>query len=115
MVRVVLVDDQTLVRQGIRALLSLAPHIAVVGEASDGEEGLAVIARERPDVVLLDIQLPGDDGFVVAGRLQDRARIVLTSSRDAREYASRLAPDGPPFIPKAELSGPALAAALAAA
>ena len=65
MVRVVLVDDQTLVRQGIQALLSLAPHIAVVGEASDGEEGLDVIARERPDVVLLDIRMPRKNGLEV--------------------------------------------------
>lgn len=111
---VLIVDDFAPFRAAARALLE-ADGFMVVGEAQDGPSAAAAVAQLRPDVVLLDIQLPGDDGFVVAGRLQDRARIVLTSSRDAREYASRLAPDGPPFIPKAELSGPALAAALAAA
>ena len=86
MVRVVLVDDQTLVRQGIRALLSLAPHITVVGEASDGEEGLAVIARERPDVVLLDIRMPRKDGLEVLRALQASSAlpptIVLTTFDD---------------------------------
>jgi DNA-binding NarL/FixJ family response regulator len=86
MVRVVLVDDQTLVRQGIRALLSLAPHIAVVGEASDGEEGLDVIARERPDVVLLDIRMPRKNGLEVLRALQASSAlpptIVLTTFDD---------------------------------
>ena len=86
MVRVVLVDDQTLVRQGIRALLSLAPHIVVVGEASDGDEGLEVIARERPDVVLLDIRMPRKDGLEVLRALQASSTlpptIVLTTFDD---------------------------------
>ena len=54
MIRIVLVDDQTLVRQGIRSLLELAGDITIVGEAGDGDEGLAAIAREKPDVVLDD-------------------------------------------------------------
>ena len=58
MIRVVLVEDQTLVRRGIRALLELAGDIQIVAEASDGEEGIATIRRERPDVVLLDIRMP---------------------------------------------------------
>ena len=86
MIRVVLVDDQTLVRQGIRSLLSLAPQIDVVGEASDGEEGLAVIARERPDVVLLDIRMPRKNGLEVLRELQAAAAlpptIVLTTFDD---------------------------------
>jgi DNA-binding NarL/FixJ family response regulator len=86
MIRVVLVDDQTLVRQGIRSLLSLAPQIDVVGEASDGEEGLAVIARERPDVVLLDIRMPRKNGLEVLRELQAAGAlpptIVLTTFDD---------------------------------
>ena len=58
MIRIVLVDDQTLVRQGIRSLLELSGDIEIVAEASDGEEGLVVIRRERPDVVLLDVRMP---------------------------------------------------------
>jgi DNA-binding NarL/FixJ family response regulator len=86
MIRVALVDDQTLVRQGIRSLLSLAPEIEVVGEASDGDEGLAVIDRERPDVVLLDIRMPRKNGLDVLRELQAASRlpptIVLTTFDD---------------------------------
>jgi DNA-binding NarL/FixJ family response regulator len=85
-VRVVLVDDQTLVRQGIRSLLSLAPQIKVVGEAADGEEGLAVIARERPDVVLLDVRMPRKNGLDVLRELRAAdalpPTIVLTTFDD---------------------------------
>jgi DNA-binding NarL/FixJ family response regulator len=70
MIRVVLVDDQTLVRQGIRSLLELAGDIAIVAEAADGEDGLAVIARERPDVVLLDVRMPRKDGLAVLRELR---------------------------------------------
>lgn len=70
MIRVVLADDQTLVRGGIRALLGLAGDVAVVGEASDGEEALSVIARERPDVVLLDVRMPKKSGLDVLRELQ---------------------------------------------
>ena len=69
MIRVVLVDDQTLVRQGIRSLLELAGDVAVVAEASDGEDGLTVIARERPDVVLLDVRMPRKGGLDVLREL----------------------------------------------
>ncbi len=70
MIRVVLVDDQTLVRQGIRSLLELAGDIAIVAEAADGEDGLVVIARERPDVVLLDVRMPRKGGLDVLRELQ---------------------------------------------
>jgi DNA-binding NarL/FixJ family response regulator len=63
MIRVVLIDDQTLVRRGLRALLDLAGDISVVAEAGDGVEGAAVIRRERPDVVLLDVRMPKASGL----------------------------------------------------
>jgi DNA-binding NarL/FixJ family response regulator len=63
MIRVVLVDDQTLVRRGLRALLELAGDIVVVAEAGDGVEGAALIRRERPDVVLLDVRMPKASGL----------------------------------------------------
>ena len=63
MIRVVLVDDQTLVRRGIRSLLELSGDVTIVAEASDGEEALAVIRRERPDVVLLDVRMPTKGGL----------------------------------------------------
>lgn len=65
MIRVVLVDDQTLVRHGIRSLLELTQDIEVVAEAGDGEEALEVIRRERPDVVLLDVVMPKKNGLEV--------------------------------------------------
>jgi len=64
-IRVVLVDDQTLVRQGIRSLLGLAGDISIVGEAGDGDEALVAIAHEKPDVVLLDVRMPKKNGVEV--------------------------------------------------
>ena len=86
MIRVVLVDDQNLIRQGIRSLLELSGDVTVVGEAADGEEGIAVIRRERPDVVLLDLRMPKTDGVEVLRTLQaDSAlppTIILTTFDD---------------------------------
>ena len=62
-IRVVVVDDQHLVREGIQALLALSPHIAVVGQADDGIAGLEIIASHRPDVVLLDLRMPRMGGL----------------------------------------------------
>jgi DNA-binding NarL/FixJ family response regulator len=85
-IRVVLVDDQTLVRQGIRSLLELAGDVAIVAEASDGDEGIAVIRRERPDVVLLDLRMPKKGGVEVLRVLQATnalpPTIVLTTFDD---------------------------------
>lgn len=65
MIRVVLVDDQTLIRHGIRSLLELAGDIVIAAEAGDGEEGLACIRQHRPDVVLLDARMPKKSGLDV--------------------------------------------------
>jgi DNA-binding NarL/FixJ family response regulator len=62
MISVVVVDDEQLVRSGFAALLASDPEITVVGTAGDGDAALAVIRRERPDVVLMDIRMPGRDG-----------------------------------------------------
>jgi DNA-binding NarL/FixJ family response regulator len=64
-IRVVLVDDQTLVRQGIRSLLELSGDVAIVAEAADGHQAIEVIRRERPDVVLLDVRMPEKGGLDV--------------------------------------------------
>ena len=63
MIRVVLADDQALVRAGFRALLDAQDDIEVVGEAGDGEEAVRVAKRTSPDVVLMDIRMPGADGL----------------------------------------------------
>lgn len=90
-VRVVLVDDQHLVRAGLRALLDRAPDIAVVGEAGDGATGFAVVRTERPDVVLMDVRMPGTDGLAATRRiLADPAlagvRVVMLTTFDDDEY-----------------------------
>jgi DNA-binding NarL/FixJ family response regulator len=86
MIRVVVVDDQTLVRHGIRSLLSLAEGIEVAGEAADGVEALETIARLQPDVVLLDVRMPRMDGLAVLEALGEReddaATLMLTTFDD---------------------------------
>jgi DNA-binding NarL/FixJ family response regulator len=69
MIRVVLADDQALVRAGFRALLDAEDDIEVVGEASDGEEALRVVTDRAPDVVLMDIRMPGIDGIEATARV----------------------------------------------
>ncbi|MBN0039705.1 response regulator transcription factor [Cellulosimicrobium cellulans] len=73
MIRVVLVDDQPLVRTGIRALLERADDVEVVGEAADGREGVALVRRARPDVVLMDLQMPVLDGVAATRQIVDDA------------------------------------------
>ncbi|MEU5841766.1 response regulator transcription factor [Rhodococcus sp. NPDC047139] len=69
MIRVVIVDDQVLVREGLRALLARTDDIEVVGEASDGDAAVRVVARTAPDVVLMDIRMPGTDGITATRRI----------------------------------------------
>jgi DNA-binding NarL/FixJ family response regulator len=91
MIRVVLADDQALVRAGFRALLDAQDDIEVVGEASDGDEAVRLVRRSAPDVVLMDIRMPGTDGLTatrtIAGddRLSD-ARIVILTTFELDEY-----------------------------
>ena len=86
MIRVCLVEDQTIVRQGLRTLLALVPDIEVVAEASDGDEAAATVLGARPDVVLLDLRMPGRDGIAVLGDLTAAGSlpptIILTTFDD---------------------------------
>jgi DNA-binding NarL/FixJ family response regulator len=110
---VLIVDDHAEFRALARALLE-ADGFEVLGEAADGESGLAAAATLGPELVLLDIQLPDVDGFEVAAQLAgsaDPPAVVLTSSRSASSYRRRLAQSPVSgFISKGELSGEALAA-----
>jgi DNA-binding NarL/FixJ family response regulator len=110
---VLIVDDHAPFRALARALLQFE-GFEVVGEAADARSALDAVARLRPSVVVLDVQLPDLDGFEVARRLAqagDPPAIVLVSSRDSSSYRRRLA-DSPArgFIPKGDLSGAAVAA-----
>jgi DNA-binding NarL/FixJ family response regulator len=96
-IRVVIVDDDPLVRAGLAMILGGAADIAIVGEASDGKAGLAVIADCDPDVVLMDIRMPRLDGLEATAQLSQQptspAVIVLTTF-DADEYVVRALRDG---------------------
>jgi DNA-binding NarL/FixJ family response regulator len=113
---VLIVDDHAGFRAGARALLE-ADGFDVLGEAVDGESALEQARRLRPEVVVLDVQLPGIDGFAVAERLAAEPAaptVVLISSRGRGAYRSRLeATPARGFITKAEFSGECLTSLLA--
>jgi len=92
-IRIVLVDDHPLVLEGICARLSEEPNIDVVGYAHDGEKGLAVIKKQRPDVVLMDVSMPIMDGIVAMEHLardMPEVRVLILSMHDDQEYIMRL-------------------------
>ncbi|MGD0659158.1 MAG: response regulator transcription factor [Syntrophorhabdales bacterium] len=89
LIRVLLIDDHELVRSGIKALLEKSEDIRVVGEAGEGHEALECIKETNPDVVLLDISLPGLNGLEVAAKARKdspRLRIVFLSMHSNEEY-----------------------------
>jgi DNA-binding NarL/FixJ family response regulator len=89
-VRVVLADDQLMVRTGFRMILESQADIAVVGEAADGEQAALAARRLRPDVVLMDIQMPGGDGLQATRRITDdpglSSRVVILTTFERDEY-----------------------------
>ena len=106
-----IVDDHAGFR-GFMWTLFQGDHFKVIGEAVDGESAVHAVRELRPDVVLLDVQLPGIDGFEVASRLAagaDPPKVVLTSTREQSDYGSRLR-EAPVlgFLPKRLLSPEAL-------
>jgi len=109
-----IVDDHASFRAVARAALS--EDFTVVGEAADGTRAVALVRELRPDVVLLDVQLPDADGFAIAALLAEEDHppvVVLTSSRDRRDFESLLQQSAARgFVEKERLSAGALAALL---
>jgi DNA-binding NarL/FixJ family response regulator len=93
-IRVVLVDDHPIVREGLRKLLELEDDISVVGEAENGRQALDVIEETNPDVLLLDLKMPGMDGITALQTLQHSPRktriIILTASEDKNEWVQAM-------------------------
>ncbi len=91
-VRVLLVDDDPLVRAGLRMILSSADDLEVVGEAGDGSEAVEAVRAHRPDVVLMDIRMPGVDGLAATSavtRLPDPPQVVVLTTFGLDEYVFR--------------------------
>jgi DNA-binding NarL/FixJ family response regulator len=89
MIRVVIVDDQSLVRFGFRMILEAEQDIEVLGEAGTGDDGVAVVARVRPDVVLMDVRMPGSDGIGATARITretPHARVLILTTFDLDDY-----------------------------
>lgn len=90
-IRLALVDDHSLVRDGIRALLSVVPNVAVVGEAENGAQAIEMVEQCKPDLLLLDINLPDINGLVLTRKIRERhpsLRILVLSMHDSKEYVS---------------------------
>lgn len=92
MIRVLIVDDHPIVRKGVRAELSGLPDIQVVGEAASGDEALVKTRADNPDIVLLDISLPGRSGLEILRHIKSempRVRILVLSAYPEKQYAIR--------------------------
>lgn len=89
MIRVLIVDDEALVRSGLRMILEAAGDIAIVAEARDGDEALAAVRRHRPQVVLMDVRMPGRDGISATSlisELPDAPKVIMLTTFDMDEY-----------------------------
>ena len=88
-IRILLVDDQRLMREGLRILLELEPGLEIAGEATNGQEALDLYAEIEPDVVLMDVRMPGMDGVEATWRLRERwpsALVIILTTFDDDEY-----------------------------
>jgi len=91
-IRLLLVDDHTLVREGLRMTLEAQPDISVIGEASDGHEAIRMASKLRPDVILMDIAMPDLNGIEATQRIREEnanARVIIVSMYLSSEYIVR--------------------------
>ncbi|WP_433211396.1 response regulator [Microtetraspora malaysiensis] len=96
-VRVLVADDEAMVRAGVRAILARDPHVEVVAEAGDGHEAIALARQHRPDVVLLDIQMPGLDGLTAVARFHRELTtvgVIMLTTFGQDEYITRALEEG---------------------
>lgn len=90
-IRLALVDDHSLVRDGIKALLSVVPNVAVVGEAENGAHAIEMVEQCKPDLLLVDINLPDINGLVLTRKIREKhpsLRVLVLSMHDSKEYVS---------------------------
>jgi DNA-binding NarL/FixJ family response regulator len=118
-IRLLLVDDQPQVRRGLMMRLALEPDVEIVGEAGDAESALEMAGRLQPDVVVMDVELPGMDGIDATRNLRSRlprtAIVMLSLHDDIDTIARATAAGAAAFIAKHRMEGPLLAAIRAAA
>jgi RNA polymerase sigma factor (sigma-70 family) len=89
MIRILLVEDQTLMRQGLKTILDLEPGFKVVGEAGDGEMGIRLALELRPDIILMDVQLPGQTGVEATAAIcaaWPQAKVIILTTFDRDDY-----------------------------
>jgi two-component system response regulator DesR len=118
-VRVVIADDQRLFAEALEAILSTDARISVVGRAADGEAAVALAREHRPDVVLMDIEMPGMDGIAAAEAIRDAvpaARvIVLTGSASTQDVSRARLAGAAAYVTKDQIAGDLVRAILDAA
>ncbi|MFI9838141.1 response regulator [Nonomuraea sp. NPDC051941] len=115
MLRVMIVDDHPIVREGLRGMLQAEPDLEVVGEAGSGDEAVVVVPRLRPDVILMDLRMPGGDGVSAIERLGPGHRvIVLTTYEDDGEILRAVSAGAAGYLLK-DVSRADLASAVRAA
>lgn len=96
-IRILLVDDHPVVREGLRSCFARLPRLSVVGEAASGEECLRLAKRLKPDLVLMDINMPGINGLVATARLRKiapNAKVLILSVHENREYVAEVGRSG---------------------